>query len=123
MTSPTALAPTAYSVFEFTGSESALDDRFTEARTIYLGFIVVTAVSAASVMVPSAPLVGLLVLTQVLNAVLLLPLLVFMLIVARDRDLMGTYAAGRGATTLYVVTIGAIAGCVGALLLLSLGPT
>ena len=49
MTSPTALAPTAYSVFEFTGSESALDDRFTEARTIYLGFIVVTAVSAASV--------------------------------------------------------------------------
>lgn len=122
MTSPTALAPTAYSVFEFTGSESALDDRFTEARTIYLGFIVVTAVSAVIVMVPSA-IVGLLVLTQVLNAVLLLPVVVFMLIVARDRDLMGTYAAGRGATTLYVVTIGAIAVCVGALLLLSLGPT
>jgi Mn2+/Fe2+ NRAMP family transporter len=32
--------------------------------------------------------------TQVLNAVLLLPLLVFMLIVARDRQLMGRYAAG-----------------------------
>jgi Mn2+/Fe2+ NRAMP family transporter len=114
---------TAYSVCEFTGSESALDDRFTDARTFYLGFIVVTIVSAAIVTLPGAPLVTLLVMTQVLNAVLLLPLLVFMLVVARDRELMGRYAAGRGATSLYVVTIVAIAGCVAALLLLSVLPT
>ena len=114
---------TAYSVCEFTGSESALDDRFNDARTFYLGFIVVTAVSAAIVMLPGAPLVTLLVMTQVLNAVLLLPLLVFMLIIARDRNLMGPYTAGRGATALYVVTIGAIAVCVAALLLLSVLPT
>jgi Mn2+/Fe2+ NRAMP family transporter len=114
---------TAYSVCEFTGSESALDDDFTQARTFYLGFIIVTGVSAAIVMLPGAPLVTLLVMTQVLNAVLLLPLLVFMLVVARDRDLMGRYAAGRAATVLYVVTIGAIAVCVAALLLLSVLPS
>jgi Mn2+/Fe2+ NRAMP family transporter len=114
---------TAYSVCEFTGSESALDDRFADARTFYLGFIVVTGVGAAIVTVPGAPLITLLVMTQVLNAVLLLPLLVFMLVVARDGELMGRYAAGRGASTLYVVTIVAIAGCVAALLLLSVLPT
>lgn len=114
---------TAYSVCEFTGSESALDDRFTDARTFYLGFIVVTGVGAAIVTLPGASLITLLVMTQVLNAVLLLPLLVFMLVVARDGELMGRYAAGRGASTLYVVTIVAIAGCVAALLLLSVLPT
>ena len=46
---------TAYSICEFTGSESAVDDRFTDARTFYLGFIVVTGVSAAIVMLPGAP--------------------------------------------------------------------
>ena len=61
--------------------------------------------------------------TQVLNAVLLLPLLVFMLVVARDRDLMGPYAAGRAASLLYVGTIAAIAVCVVALLVLSVVPT
>ena len=111
---------TAYSVCEFTGSESALDDRFADARTFYVGFVIVTAVGAGIVLLPGAPLVTILVLTQVLNAVLLLPLLVFMLIVARDRNLMGRYAAGRGATTMYVVTIAGIAICVGALLILSL---
>jgi Mn2+/Fe2+ NRAMP family transporter len=114
---------TAYSVCEFTGSESALDDRFTEARTFYLGFIIVTAISAAVVILPGVPLVTVLLMTQVLNAILLLPLLVFMLVVARDREVMGPYAAGRGATALYVVTIGAIAACVAALLLLSVLPT
>jgi Mn2+/Fe2+ NRAMP family transporter len=113
---------TAYSVCEFTGSESALDDRFGQARTFYLGFILVTAVSAAAVILPGVPLVTVLVMSQVLNAVVLLPLLVFMLVVARDRELMGPYAAGRGATTLYVVTIAAIAVCVTALLLLSVAP-
>jgi Mn2+/Fe2+ NRAMP family transporter len=111
---------TAYSVCEFTGSEAALDDRFTDARMFYLGFVIVTAVGAGVVMLPGAPLVAILVLTQVLNALLLLPLLVFMLIVARDRDLMGDYVAGRGATVMYVVTIAGVAVCVGALLVLSL---
>ena len=46
---------TAYSICEFTGSESAVDDRFTDARTFYLGFIVVTGVSAAIVLLPGAP--------------------------------------------------------------------
>jgi Mn2+/Fe2+ NRAMP family transporter len=47
---------------------------------------------------PGVKLVPVLVLTQVLNAVVLLPLLVVMQRLARDRDLMGQYRNGRRAT-------------------------
>jgi Mn2+/Fe2+ NRAMP family transporter len=110
---------TAYSVCEFTGSEAALDDKAADARLFYSTYIVVTGVAALIVLVPGIPLISILVLTQVLNAVLLLPLLAFMYGISRDRDLMGTYTASRAAAALYLATIAFIAVCVGALLLLS----
>jgi hypothetical protein len=60
-----------------------------------------------------------LVLTQVLNAVLLLPLLVVMYRLARDADVMGADTIGRSAV-LYVLTIGFVGVCVAALMVLSL---
>jgi Mn2+/Fe2+ NRAMP family transporter len=59
------------------------------------------------------------VLSQVLNAILLLPLLVFMYGIARDRDLMGDHTASRPAAALYLATIAVVALCVGALFVLS----
>jgi hypothetical protein len=47
--------------------------------------------------------------------VLLLPLLWFMYGIARDRDLMGDYSAGRGTASGYLVAIAVIAGCIMAL--------
>ena len=111
---------TAYSVCEFVGTESALDDRFKDAPLFYATFGVVTTVAVVIVLIPGLPLVPILVLTQVLNAVLLLPLLVFMFGIARDRDLMGEFTAGRGLSVAYVVAILVIATCVGALGLLTL---
>jgi len=52
--------------------------------------------------------------------VLLLPLLWFMYGIARDRDLMGDYAAGRGAASGYLIAIAVIAVCIIALGALSL---
>ena len=52
-------------------------------------------VAALLVLLPGAPLITILVLSQVLNAVLLLPLLIFMYGLSRDRDLMGSYTATR----------------------------
>jgi Mn2+/Fe2+ NRAMP family transporter len=76
--------------------------------------------SAALVLVPGAPLIPILVLTQVLNAVLLLPLLAFMFGVARDRDLMGDRTVSRAGATGYLFAIAFIAVCVAALAVLSL---
>jgi Mn2+/Fe2+ NRAMP family transporter len=110
---------TAYSVCEYSGSEAALDDKVTDAKQFYATYVVVSAVAALIVLVPGAPLIPILVLSQVLNAVLLLPLLVFMYGISRDRDLMGDYTASRPAAALYLTTIACITVCVGALFVLS----
>jgi Mn2+/Fe2+ NRAMP family transporter len=109
---------TAYSVCEFTGSEAALDDSFGEATLFYATYLVVTGVAASIVLFPGAPLIPILVLSQVLNAILLLPLLVFMYGIARDRDLMGDFTASRPAALLYLATIAFIAACVAGLFVL-----
>jgi NRAMP (natural resistance-associated macrophage protein)-like metal ion transporter len=111
---------TAYSVCEFTGSEAALDDGASEAWLFYGTYVVVAAVAVLIVLVPGAPLISILVLSQVLNAVLLLPLLAFMYGISRDRDLMGEFTATRGAAAMYLVTIAFIAVCVAALFVLGI---
>ena len=108
---------TAYSVCEFTGHEGALDDGFQRAPLFYSTFVLVAGGAAAGVLLPGVPLVPLLVLSQVLNAVLLLPLLVLMFRLSRDDEVMPGHRAGTGAV--YLVAIGFIAVCVGALLVLS----
>jgi len=78
---------------------------------------VVVVVAASLVLIPGAPLVTILVVTQVLNAVLLLPLLVFLLGVARNRDLMGEWVASRRAVVAYGATIAVVGVCVLGLLI------
>lgn len=103
---------TAYSVCEYAGVEAALDDPFAEAKPFYLTYGIVVAVAAGLVLIPGAPLVTILVATQVLNAVLLIPLLVFLLGVARDSDLMGQWVASRRAVIAYGITIAVVSACV-----------
>ena len=109
---------TAYSVCEYAGVEAAIDDPYREARTFYLTYAAVTLIGTALVLTPNAPLVPILVGTQVLNAVLLVPLLLAMVGLGRDRDLMGDFAAGRAGTVVYGVTTAAVVVCV-----LTLGAT
>ena len=87
---------TAYSVSEAFGRQADLDDSFDEAPLFYLSFGVVVVVAAALVLIPGAPLIPILFLSQALNAVLLLVLLPFMRSLGRDRELMGEHALGRG---------------------------
>lgn len=110
---------TAYSVCEFTGHEGALDDGFRRAPLFYSTFVFIAGTAAAAVLVPGVPLVPLLVLTQVLNAVLLLPLLLFMHGLSRDVDLMGEHRASRLEAFVYLVAIGFITLCVATLLVLT----
>jgi Mn2+/Fe2+ NRAMP family transporter len=86
---------TAYSISETLGRRDDIDDSFTEARTFYLSFGIVVAVAACLVLIPGAPLIQILFLSQALNAVLLLVLLPFIRSLAGDRELMGENALGR----------------------------
>jgi Mn2+/Fe2+ NRAMP family transporter len=86
---------TAYSISETLGRKADLDDSFEEARVFYLSFGAVVTVAAVLVLIPGAPLIQILFLSQALNAVLLLVLLPFMRRLGRDRGLMGRHALGR----------------------------
>jgi NRAMP (natural resistance-associated macrophage protein)-like metal ion transporter len=86
---------TAYSVSETLGRKADLNDSFDEARSFYVSYAVVVTVAAVLVLIPGAPLIPILFLSQALNAVLLLVLLPFMRSLGRNRELMGDHALGR----------------------------
>jgi Mn2+/Fe2+ NRAMP family transporter len=109
---------TAYSVSEVLGHEAALDDSLDEAPWFYGTYSVVMVVAVAIVLIPGAPLISILYATQVLNAVLLLPILVLVWGIARDPDLMGAHRNGPLASSIAGVAIAAIGACVAALLVL-----
>jgi len=111
---------TAYSVSDIAGRPAALDDSVREAPLFYASFAAVTVVGAGLVLLPGISLVPILVGTQVLNAVLLLPLLGYMSGIATDRRLMGEFVAGRLVASTYWVVIALITICIVALGVLSL---
>jgi Mn2+/Fe2+ NRAMP family transporter len=87
---------TAYSVSETLGRKANIDDTFEEARSFYVSYGIVVIVAAVFVLIPGAPLIPILFLSQALNAVLLLVLLPFIRSLAGDHQLMGSHALGRG---------------------------
>ena len=82
---------TSYSVSETFGREPTSTSGPGRIRCFYGTFCLVMAAAALIVMIPGAPLVDILFLTQALNAILLLPLLLLMLVLARDRELPGRW--------------------------------
>ena len=111
---------TAYSVCEFVGTDAAVDDDFSDAKLFYLTYAVMVVLSVVFVLLPGVPLITVLVLTQALNAVLLLPLLVLMYLMAGDENLMGKFRSGRVERASYLVAMVFIGVCVLALGVLSL---
>jgi Mn2+/Fe2+ NRAMP family transporter len=107
---------TAYSVSDLTGRPAALDDSPREAPLFYATFGVITVVSAILILIPGAPLIKILVLTQILNAVLLLPLLVYMYGISRDERLMGEFVSTKTMRVIYGTIIVIVAVAVGCML-------
>jgi len=113
---------TAYSVSDLTGRPAALDDSPKEAPLFYATFGVITSVSAILILIPGAPLISILVVTQILNAVLLLPLLIYMFGIARDRRLMGEFVATKTMRNVYALIISIVAIAIGCMLWFTVFP-
>jgi Mn2+/Fe2+ NRAMP family transporter len=111
---------TAYSVAETLGSEAALDDPLRDARLFYGTYCFIVAVAAVIVLLPRAPLIPILFFSQVLNAVLLLPLMGFIIRIARDRDIMGDSSSGTLHSALCFSAIALVGISVAALALITL---
>ena len=107
---------TAYSVSDLTGRPAALDDSPREAPLFYATFAVITTLSAILILIPGAPLIKILVFTQILNAVLLLPLLIYMYGISRDERLMGEFTSTKAMRFIYGLIISIVAIAVGCML-------
>ena len=106
---------TAYSVSEAFGRECKIDDSFRQAPLFYGSYAGVVALSVVLVLLPGAPLIPILFLSQALNAVLLLAILPFLITLARDHELMGPHALTRAGTAVTSLALALIAACVVAL--------
>jgi len=82
---------TAYSVCEGMGWESGIDKNFRTAPHFFWLYTGIIVTGALLVLVPNAPLILIMYLSQVANGILLPFVLVFMLKLINDRELMGDY--------------------------------
>ena len=86
---------TAYSVAEAFDRRADLNDSFRDARLFYVAYGASALGAAGLVLIPGAPLVKILFLTQALNAILLLAILPFLRSLARDPQVMGDQRLSR----------------------------
>jgi Mn2+/Fe2+ NRAMP family transporter len=110
---------TAYSIAEAFERPADLNDGFRAAPLFYGSYGASALVAVVLVLIPGAPLVKILFLTQALNAVLLLAILPFLRGLARDRELMGEYGLSRAGAALTAAVIALVAVSVVALAVLS----
>ncbi len=85
---------TAFYICEGMGWESGVDNDFRKAPQFYWLFTAIIVLSAATILIPNAPLIAIMYISQVVNGAVLPFVLVFMLKLINDRRLMGTYVNG-----------------------------
>ena len=86
---------TAYFLCEGMGWDSGLNKRFGDAPQFYLLFTLLIAFGAIFILIPNAPLLAIMVLSEVINGSLLPMVLLFILILINDRKIMGKYTNGK----------------------------
>jgi NRAMP (natural resistance-associated macrophage protein)-like metal ion transporter len=111
---------TAYSVAEAFEQRADLNDSFAQAPLFYGAYGASVLLAITFVLIPGAPLISILFLSQALNAVLLLAILPFLRALARDSRLMGEHSLGRLDSLATALVIILVAVSVIALLVLSI---
>ena len=87
---------TAYNICEGLGVESGVNKSFSEAPVFYWLYTILVGAGAAVVLfIPNKLLITVAVLSQVLNGVLLPPVLIYMLLLINKKELMGEYTNTR----------------------------
>ncbi len=106
-----ALVPvsTSYVVTEAFGFESGLNFGFRDAKQFYGLFAFLLIIGSLLVILPFVPLLTILFVSQAINAVLLLPILVFVFILSNDKKLLNGYANNKAINIVVIITFLAIA--------------
>ncbi|MHB8616097.1 MAG: Nramp family divalent metal transporter [Candidatus Acidiferrales bacterium] len=86
---------TAHVICEGLGFEAGIDHKFRDARIFYGLYTALIVAGAGIILLPRAPLLKILILSQVGNGIWLPIVLVFMLLLVNRRSLMGEHVNGR----------------------------
>jgi Mn2+/Fe2+ NRAMP family transporter len=86
---------TAYTVCEGIGWDSGVDKKFSDAPHFYVLYTSLIVIGALVILIPGAPLISIMYLSQVLNGILLPFILAFMLVLVNDKKLMGEHTNSR----------------------------
>ncbi len=87
------------------GWERGVNRSFAEAPEFYSLYTGMIVVGAGIVLLPRAPLLTIMYLSQVLNGILLPVVLIFILILINDRRLMGKYRNNRFYNAVSFITV------------------
>ncbi len=82
---------TAFYVCEAFGFEAGIDKKWEDAPEFYILYTIILALAVAIILIPNAPLIGISLWSQVINAVLLPVVLICMIILVNDKKIMGKY--------------------------------
>ncbi len=95
----------AYAITEAFGWERGIDRTWAEAPAFNAIYTFVIAFGAVLVLIPGAPLITIMVLSQAVNGVLLPFLMLYMIRIINDRRIMGRYTNSRGFNIVAWVTV------------------
>jgi Mn2+/Fe2+ NRAMP family transporter len=107
----TISASTGYAVGECLGVAHSLNNSARGAMVFYASNLGAALLAAAIILIPGVPLLSIALNANVLATVLLPVALVFMILLANDRELMGRWANGRLNNLVAVVIVGFITLC------------
>jgi Mn2+/Fe2+ NRAMP family transporter len=111
---------TAYSLSEAFGYACDLDDPTMDDRFFYGSFVVLVAGAAALASIPGVEFVPVVFASQVVNAILLAPHLVLLVILNRDGAVVGSERLSLGWVLAASVGITLVLACVGAMVVVSI---
>lgn len=80
---------TAFYICEAFGFEAGIDKRWKEAPEFYFFFTVLIVISVLIILIPGAPLIEIILWSQVINGVLLPVVLISMIVIVNKKDVMG----------------------------------
>jgi NRAMP (natural resistance-associated macrophage protein)-like metal ion transporter len=96
---------TAFYICEGMGWESGVDKDFEQAPQFFWLFTIIIVISAGLILVPNAPLMTIMFISQVVNGAVLPFVLIFMLKLINDRNLMGSYTNGPAFNVIAWLTV------------------
>jgi NRAMP (natural resistance-associated macrophage protein)-like metal ion transporter len=85
---------TAFYICEAFGFEAGIDKKPKEAPQFYFIFTAIIVISSIIILIPKAPLIGIILWSQVINGMLLPVVLLSMVVLVNKKEIMGAYVNG-----------------------------